>query len=239
MTPLHIAIRSASFLTDNNVESMQAENVMLLADAIQSAIGYYWDNGAPEWVKSPETAAAFVTIAGDNSVALPLGFDALFEDPELTEDGGVSWTPLYELSQSNMQSEPQGIPRYYRVKSAQAVGENMAGETFGRAPVASLELYPTPAAVYTLRVRCRFTTPQITDVMLSALHRTIEVPIPRDHLIRIVIPLTAAYLIGHPMAKPTLEAIARIKNEQALQAMAAITHRRGARPSFVGTPRGF
>ena len=240
MTPLSLSLRVASsFLKDNNMESMQAENLALLADALQSAIGEYWDNAAPEWVKAPERAASFATVIGDSSILLPLGFDSLTEHPEISTDGGNTWLPLFERAESEMDAVAQGEPILYRIKSEQAVGMNMAGEEFNFVPVASLELSPVPSAVFPMRIRCRFSTPQITDVMLSSLHRTVQVPIPRDHLIRIVIPLTGKHLIAHPMARDNIDALAQKMESNALKAMEGITQRRSAQTAFVRTPLGF
>ena len=104
----------------------------------------------------------------------------------------------------------------------------------------ALYLYPTPDAVYQVDVPCAYHAPRISVAHLSGRANTVDLPIPEQHLVTMVVPLCAQHFTAHPLRKPPASfPDPAAQASLGAAAVAALPAGRTATRRPYGTPTGF
>lgn len=239
MNVLNFALRAAPmFLTESDPTKLSMDDGTLFADALSNGIADYWA-GAPAWVTAPEGENSLVTVDGTETVALPAHFESLQRAPWLRASTSETWSELTEMFDDPADGGVnEGRPTHYRIinKSAAPVWDDATGADPADA---LLQLWPVPDAVYSISIKCAYHTPRIRLKHLAGSAVTISLPIPDDHLIRIVLPLCGPHMLTHPLVKTQSAQLFLAAAENARRALSELTQRRSVFSGSVGTPIGF
>lgn len=246
MNALNIAVRCAALYTTSSlgksadVTQISAVDLMLFADAITSGLADYWSR-APKWVTAPEEVTPLVTAAGTAEVTLPTHFRKIRRAPRIRASATEAWQELTETL-APLNPSTSGRPVYYRVRDS-LIETPVWDEASNRgnlpdSPV--LALYPTPDAVYSVDLQCYYRAPRITVEHLSGSANTVNIPVPDDHLVTMVIPLCAQHFTAHPLRKRGEEyPDVALQTARAYAAIAALPGKRTTTRNECGTPAGF
>ena len=247
MNALNLALRAAPmFLTEADPTKLSVTDVTLFADALSNGIADYW-SGAPAWVTTPQGEDPLSTVAGTATVALPTHFQTFQREPWIRASSNELWVPLQDMKNDpDDGGTAQGRPTHFRVinNSTAPVWSDASndppGSNAGNGPPSPLlQLWPTPDAVYSINVWCSYFSPRIRLKHLSGAPATITLPIPEDHLLRIVLPLCGPHMITHPLVKTDRITAFMTAAQAAMKALADLPQYRTTGNGRVGTKLGF
>lgn len=238
MTPLNLALRCAAlYTTVPDATKLTAVDATLFADALTAGLAEYWSR-APEYITGPHEVTDLTLANGVATVTLPDHFEQITRPPRIRLGATEAWQELIPTVEP-LQPLGSGRPQWYRVQDTLVSSPAWPADGGGNTPGdTKIVVYPTPDANYELDLQCSYHAPVIRFDHLAGGATTINLPVPDDHLLTVVIPLCAKHFRRFKKRAPELTREYAAECWQAgSDALDAIATRRISGPVHYGTPR--
>lgn len=248
MNALNLALHASQYLDPTvDLQKLNAVHILGLANALTRAIADYWTR-APLWVTSPEyqTPQEFTAETDTNVLVLPPGFERIIGEVWISAGtASEDWSELPEGVWSADRASPSesGKPQTYTVASyltdAGSSTNPTTQEVFMRTDSSRALFFDRiPDVAYKVRLRFAVDSPRLFPHHFSGRATTVGIPIPDNHIITIVVPMAARYLLAHPKARADIRQIAQEEYAAALEAMERVPHTLSGGMRTIGTPLG-